>query len=91
MCSYKIEACSLYQSHVIGNKLIYVFDDHNMAFPVWGEFSSRNGSSYVLLTFDTHADTRPPLPAQFIQNMIIMTLLPLKNTNRKYLVSTIVI
>ena len=56
MCSYKIEACSLYQSHVIGNKLIYVFDDHNMAFPVWGEFSSRNGSSYVLLTFDTHAD-----------------------------------
>ena len=60
MCVYKIEDCSLYQSHVIGNKLIYVFDDHNMAFPVWGEFSSRNGSSYVLLTFDTHADTRPP-------------------------------
>lgn len=25
-----------------------------------GEFSSRNNSSYVLLTFDTHADTRPP-------------------------------
>lgn len=36
MCYYKIEDCSLYQSHVIGNKLIYVFDDHNMAFPVWG-------------------------------------------------------
>ena len=60
MCCYKIEDCSLYQSHVIGNKLIYVFDDHNMAFPIWGEFSSRNSSSYVLLTFDTHADTRPP-------------------------------
>lgn len=68
MSDYCLEDCSLYKREQIQTKPIVVFDDHNMALPVWGQWSSRLGQPGTLLTIDTHTDTRCPFCAYFSQN-----------------------
>lgn len=68
MSDYCLEDCSLYKIEQIQSKPIIAFDDHNMALPVWGQWSSRLGQPGTLLTLDTHTDTRCPFCAYFSQN-----------------------
>ncbi len=53
---YSLEKCSLYDKYTVNSKKIYVFDDHNMALPVWGTYASLIGPLH-LITFDKHTDT----------------------------------
>lgn len=66
MKEYTLEDSSLYTIYNICDKPIIVFDDHNMALPVWGTFSSRNNFSFNLVTFDYHTDTHPPFNSYLI-------------------------
>lgn len=58
MIKNSIETGTLYNVEYIGEKLIVIFDGHNMALPVWGKISNKIGKSGELLTFDYHTDTR---------------------------------
>ena len=66
MNEYALEDSSLYTIHSIYDKPIIIFDDHNMALPVWGTFSSRKNTSFNLVTFDFHTDTHPPFNSYLI-------------------------
>ena len=55
---YTLENCSYYRKMVIGSTPVYIFEDHNMALPVWGTFASKFGALH-LISFDTHTDTHP--------------------------------
>lgn len=44
---------------IIGSTPIFIFDNHNMALPVWGTFAVQYGP-LNLVTFDTHTDTFCP-------------------------------
>ncbi len=57
MSEYRLEDCSLYQIKEIAGKPICIFDDHNMALPVWGTYSNRIGLPMNLVSFDYHTDT----------------------------------
>jgi len=59
MSEYNLDDCSLYDKNIICNKPVYIFENHNMALPVWGTFANRNNYSYKLITFDYHTDSRP--------------------------------
>lgn len=43
---------------VIGEKKIYIVDNHHEVIIPWSEYVSSNGSAPALLTFDHHIDTR---------------------------------
>lgn len=60
---YTLERCSLYDKKTIYNTPIIIFDDHNMALPVWGTFANKLKRSLKLITFDFHADTHDPFAA----------------------------
>lgn len=64
---YCLEMCSTYEHHRIREKDIYLFDSHNMALPVWGTYSVKLQAPLNLVTFDAHADTRPPFN-RFVTN-----------------------
>lgn len=55
---YTLDKCSYYTIKKINGINAYIFNDHNMAFPVWGEYSTKLGKPLSLITFDFHADTR---------------------------------
>ncbi len=63
MDEYTLEKCSLYKIKYINEIAIVIFDEHNMALPVWGTFSSRTDHSFNLVSFDFHTDTYPPFNA----------------------------
>lgn len=44
----------------IRDKEVYIFENHNMALPVWGAYACGNNSTYNLVSFDSHADTKDP-------------------------------
>ena len=60
---YTLELCSLYDKKIIYNTPVVIFDDHNMALPVWGTFANKLKQSLRLITFDFHADTHDPFAA----------------------------
>lgn len=60
MQDYSIESCSAYTNIEICGKPIILFNDHNMALPVWGTYANKTAEPLNLLTFDTHTDTRHP-------------------------------
>ena len=74
---YSIDMCSTYTCYKLGSKDVYVFDEHNMALPVWGTHSAQKMAALSLVTFDTHADTRNPF-ARFMGRAGC-------TTNRKYM------
>lgn len=57
-----------YEIKNIKGKSIYIFDNHEMALPIWGIHSVKNICSYKLYTFDTHCDTHTPFVRHQIQN-----------------------
>ena len=57
---YTLENCSLYELREINNIPVIIFENHNMALPVWGSYAYKLKKSLSLLTFDTHADTHDP-------------------------------
>lgn len=61
---YNLEDCSTYEIKNIGGKKIVIFDDHNMALPVWGTISSELGTPLDLVTFDFHTDTHAPFAVE---------------------------
>ena len=54
--SYSLEMCNYYTKREIKSKPIFLFDDHNMALPIWGTYAAMYGPMN-LVTFDTHTDT----------------------------------
>lgn len=80
--AYDLETSSTYKQHEIGSKNIYVFESHNMALPVWGEYSSRLNEALALVSFDTHADTRNPF-ARFMGRFG-------QTTNREYMTNPLI-
>lgn len=74
MNEYSLEKSSLYNIRVVKDTPIVIFDDHNMALPVWGTYSSRMGRSLNLVTFDTHTDTHPPFNAYLCEKNITREL-----------------
>lgn len=59
---------STYQTLMYNEKPIVLFENHNMAFPVWGCISSNLQKELTLITLDTHADTRPPFARELTNN-----------------------
>ena len=51
-------------------KEVYIFENHNMALPIWGKFADFLRSPVNLITFDTHTDTQPALSLYATNNMI---------------------
>ncbi len=51
---------NIYSILTIKDKLLVIFDSHNMALPVWGAYSNSLCSSCQLITFDSHSDTLTP-------------------------------
>ncbi len=70
MGSYKLKDSSLYNIRNVNGVPIVVFDEHNMALPVWGTYSSRNSRSLNLITFDSHTDTHPAFNAYLCEENI---------------------
>lgn len=50
---------STYELITLKEKSIIIFNDHNMALPIWGTFSNLKKKSLTLITLDTHTDTQP--------------------------------
>ena len=61
--AYKLEDCSLYVKKTINKTPIIMFQDHNMALPVWGTVANTLKQSLGLITFDFHADTHDAFAA----------------------------
>ena len=57
---YTIEQCSIYSSERINGVLVYSFNDHNMALPIWGHVSHLINQPLSLVSFDYHTDTHAP-------------------------------
>lgn len=57
---YSLEMCSLYDKRIINDIPVVIFEDHNMALPVWGTYASKLKQPLRLFTFDYHADTHDP-------------------------------
>lgn len=57
---YTIDMCSLYKKVKIGNIPVIVFEEHNMALPVWGIYAHNLKQPLALISLDTHADTHDP-------------------------------
>lgn len=57
---YSLEMCSLYDKRIINKTPIIIFEDHNMALPIWGTIASRLHQPLQLISFDYHADTHDP-------------------------------
>lgn len=74
MSEYSLKKSSLYNIRVVKDLPIVIFDEHNMALPVWGTYSSRMGRSLNLVTFDTHTDTHPPFNAYLCEKNITREL-----------------
>jgi hypothetical protein len=49
---------SIVRSKIIGDKKIYIVDNHHEVILPWSEYASNAETAPVLLTFDHHADTR---------------------------------
>jgi hypothetical protein len=50
----------MYITKTFGNTPVYIFEKHNFAFPIWGEFSARAKRPLTLVSLDSHNDTMPP-------------------------------
>ena len=59
MDNYRLEICSAYKIRNVCDKKIIIFDDHNMALPVWGTCAADLHAPLNLITFDQHTDTHP--------------------------------
>lgn len=70
MTDYSLENASLYNINIVNGTPVAIFDEHNMALPVWGTYSSRIGCSLNLVTFDTHTDTYPAFYSYLFENNI---------------------
>ncbi len=63
----KLKKCLEYEYIKVNGKDIYIFNSHNMALTVWGTYSSVEGKMFNLVTFDSHADTRPPFTSEVVK------------------------
>ena len=74
-----------YEFKKMKDKIIIIFEKHNMALPIWGLYSNSIHQKCQLFTFDTHSDTHPPFTALLVRNSEIVD----NNYSKKYCVSSI--